>query len=382
MIINNNQHLGYYHVGETIFTSKVKALIEGTTRNLQVEWKFNNDVFNQVNWTIEPSENILQLYKERAQQLREKYDYLILAYSGGSDSHTILQTFLNNNIRLDEIVVSWAKGLDGSYTPNKDDIDTSNGLSEWDFTIHPVLKWLAANHPNIKITIHDWASNVRLQKIEDDYILDRNHNFAPFAANRWFLTELPDIRARLDKIDKAGLILGCDKPRVCFSDGAYRLYFLDIVASNVGSQISSKLLQDDLHTELFYWSPDSIKILAKQAHLVVKFFETLPGLKKYITWPISKSTNRQFYETAIRAIIYPEWDLDTFQVNKPTDLNLGYDRWLFKLGPDVERKILGMQDDNLIFLKNNIDQKYLHNSASGDLTVGGMITGMWPIKFI
>ena len=38
-------------------------------------------------------------------QLRDEYDYIRLYYSSGSDSETCLQTFMKNNIPIDEIVV-------------------------------------------------------------------------------------------------------------------------------------------------------------------------------------------------------------------------------------------------------------------------------------
>lgn len=379
MINPNNYKLGYYRVGDTIHSSKIRALIDGTNRNISPEWIFNNDVFNRVDWTIEPAESIGELYRQRAQRIRDKYDYVILMYSGGSDSHTILQTCLKHNIKIDELLVTWATSLSGTYKPDPNNVDISNGLSEWDYTIKPNLDWLAKNHPEIKISINDWADGVLDFKVEEDYILDRSNNYAPYAPNRWFFTELPLVKAQLEKRDSVGIIIGNDKPRICFHEGAYRLYFLDIVASNAGAQISSKFVKDDLHTELFYWSPDSTQIIAKQAHMIVRFFESVPGLKQYITWPISKLSNRQFYESAIRAVIYPDWNLNTFQVNKPTDVNSGYDLWLYNIG--LEGKIKGIQKNNFDYLKTVIDKKYLNESA-GVTSIQGMITGMWPVKII
>ena len=60
----------------------------------------------QTDWLIEPPESIEELRKQRAQQLRDKYDYLVLYYSGGSDSQTVMNSFVNNNIDLDQIVIS------------------------------------------------------------------------------------------------------------------------------------------------------------------------------------------------------------------------------------------------------------------------------------
>lgn len=60
--------------------------------------------FDDVNWT-EPTETFKELCKQRAQQIRDSYDYIILSFSGGSDSTTVLNTFLENNIYIDEILI-------------------------------------------------------------------------------------------------------------------------------------------------------------------------------------------------------------------------------------------------------------------------------------
>lgn len=372
-----NSHLGYYTVGEKIFTSKVSALVESTKQNVHANWVFNNQFFDTIDWTVEPSETLQDLYKQRALDIREKYDYVVLMYSGGSDSQNILDTFLANNIKIDEIVVVWANSLSKTYTPDSSDYSWTNVLSEWDFTVKPKLDWISSNHPDIKITIHDWAEQVSIVKVDDDYIMDRNHNFAPYANAKWDFNLIPSIRTRLEKNENVGIVLGTDKPRVCINENAYRLYFLDIVTVNVGPQFSSTLLQDKLNIEMFYWSPESWKILAKQAHLLVKFFETMPQFKQYIQWPVSNPAHRQFYESATRAIIYPHMDLRFFQVEKPKDMNFALDILLFKIG--YEQQIKGIQKDNFAYLRKIIDSKYF-NTVNGETTFTGFITGMWPVK--
>lgn len=60
--------------------------------------------FDTVTWK-EPTESFKELCKQRAQQLRASYDYIILSFSGGSDSTTVLNAFLDNNIHIDEILM-------------------------------------------------------------------------------------------------------------------------------------------------------------------------------------------------------------------------------------------------------------------------------------
>jgi hypothetical protein len=94
---------GYYRVGKKFFYKKYGAAIESDNTMQPISWDFHRSAFECVINNPNINLNLLDLYKERAQQLRDSYDYLILAYSGGSDSDNMLKTFLYNNIKIDEI---------------------------------------------------------------------------------------------------------------------------------------------------------------------------------------------------------------------------------------------------------------------------------------
>jgi len=61
--------------------------------------------FETARWDVEPDHTIQELHRQRAEQIRQSYDYVILYFSGGADSITVLNSFINNNIPIDEIVV-------------------------------------------------------------------------------------------------------------------------------------------------------------------------------------------------------------------------------------------------------------------------------------
>lgn len=64
-----------------------------------------NDYFNyNVDWTKEPTESLKELMRQQAQLIRDKYSYIVLYFSGGSDSTTMLNAFLDNDIFVDEVV--------------------------------------------------------------------------------------------------------------------------------------------------------------------------------------------------------------------------------------------------------------------------------------
>ena len=127
----------YYAVnGEKIYNPYLAFLRGASTSYHQFpEFKFMPGVFDLAN--IEPAESFAELCNQRAAQLRAKYDYLALAFSGGTDSFTVYDSFVRNNIHINHIVCNY--------------METACGHDKG------VADWLVANHrdPRTKITIVD-----------------------------------------------------------------------------------------------------------------------------------------------------------------------------------------------------------------------------------
>ena len=97
----NHLHTGYYLYNDKMYFTRTDAFDDMILNNDcagTLRFYYNDHVFTQLNWEIEPNIDISILYKIRAQQIRDKYKYLVLCYSGGHDSTEILWTFLNNKI--------------------------------------------------------------------------------------------------------------------------------------------------------------------------------------------------------------------------------------------------------------------------------------------
>ena len=100
--MQDKDKFGFYQVGKLKFYSKFDAADLAARTNQSISWNFNDEVFGLYDWSTEPVASLPDLYRARAQQLRDQYDYLVLWYSGGADCDNILDTFVDNNIRLDE----------------------------------------------------------------------------------------------------------------------------------------------------------------------------------------------------------------------------------------------------------------------------------------
>ena len=64
----------YYKVNDKIIFDKIEAVLLANETKAEISWHFHEDVFTKMDWITEPPKSLTQYYKERAQQLREKYD--------------------------------------------------------------------------------------------------------------------------------------------------------------------------------------------------------------------------------------------------------------------------------------------------------------------
>jgi hypothetical protein len=96
----------------------------------QLEFYCNDQVFDQYDWTSEPTQSMELLMDTHAANLRNKYQRLILLWSGGTDSHTIYNVFKRNNIHIDEIIIKASAHSAGFPEINHDWIQKNH----WDPT--------------------------------------------------------------------------------------------------------------------------------------------------------------------------------------------------------------------------------------------------------
>jgi hypothetical protein len=340
LLPNYNKKLGYYRLGPEEYEFKVQALIAAaksahnmTTGSLpHPDFVFNNDFFSTVNWQSEPSQSLSWLYRQRAQQIREKYDYVILSYSGGSDSWNILNVFLQNNIKLDEIVVSVPITATQNAKHDAEDYSYLNYWMEYYTVVLDDLKTLAVSHPNIKITVNDWSANADKFQLDPEWITRRSNFCGLYVNNRLSLERITNSSHKFRNI---GYVFGIDKPRVCYKDSKFYLYFLDFYMNTVFMWDHS--INESWDVELFYWAPESAALLRKQAHIVKRFFQQNPMFLPYIGWGNNTPAFRQFYESLIRGLLYPGYDLTRWTPSKPLKLlhSTGFDTVVSDMAPQL-----------------------------------------------
>lgn len=376
---NNKEKFGYYQIGNFKTYSKVEAIELHKTTGIHPHWDFNESYFKNYSWNIEPIETLDELYARRAAQIRNDYDYVVLFYSGGADSGNILDTFVKNNIKIDEVATYNFQSIDSD--------PLSHFNAELSQVAWPKLKQLQDQGVNF---IH---RNIDISNIAIDILNDENLylNRGYYASVHWGTNHLarsyirektPEYKKIIESGKKLVFVWGSDKPRLYKENGKYCIKFLDLIdgAVNVRTQLINK---EEEYDELFYWAPESADIICKQGHVLKRFFDKcdikninnidisdpilendpvitayyrnnveIPNLEKIFS--NKRSYDSMSHRNLLNSIIYTNFSPDLFSIGKPGSLMLSPRELMFHKHTELRR-----QTDRLIEHIKGVDQ-YWH----------------------
>jgi len=363
--MSKNPKMGYYLVKDKIFWDKASSLLEASRLNLKhsdIKWVFNDEIFGKYDWTVEPEGHLRDLYHRRAKQLRDQYDYIILNFSGGSDSTTALYSFTQQNLFIDEVVIRNPEAATKKYGIDKLNLSAYNEFSEFELAAKPILKWLETVSPKTKITFHDFSLDIISDNInwDENFFHWTGDYLNPGCIVRYTHNSISEHLHMFDKGKKIAVILGIDKPRVICQNEDINFYFIDrAVHSAIPATVNNGFT--NVNVELFYWSPDLPELIIKQCHEIKRWFEQ-PVNKNLIYmmnhwWQINPA-NRQTYESIVKSIIYPDYDLKTWQVNKTaaSAIHTEWDFWMkdYKNTSGYKTFMRGIE-----YLYNNVDKDFM-----------------------
>lgn len=361
---SHNDKYGAWSVDiDKVFDRKLDALRYASQTGGTVRFHYHNSVWRNFDRSLLGKVSLPELYRQRALQLRDKYEYLVLHYSGGSDSHNILHTFISNGIKLDEVSTKWAKPLrDGKfYTANNVDTSAANAASEWDFTIKPALQALASSNPEIKINVYDFSENI--PTVTADEMANRiiGLNAARGALGTMVQRLDPNIDDKVTHMrgPKVGHIFGVEKPLLSMADGKIYANFVD-----TGMETSLMIRgQIEQNAELFYWSPDLPLLPMEQAYQVASWFKANVQARSMM-WTdeeMSAEKANQLFNNMnlfMKDILYPHsWDKQKFQVSKPNAARSDWWHWIHnhREFEAIRSSFVSAMSD----ITQGIDKKYL-----------------------
>jgi len=340
-----NPKFGYYQYNNQIFSTK-EDMFDYILENCNDEqiknipntlYNFHNEVFQSIDWRINPTFSINELYKIRAQQLRDEYDYLILLFSGGADSTQVLNTFLENDIFIDEIQnYNYDKALKSVDRDIFNKFPSIKILLEYEYAAKPILKKVKQKSPNTKITFVDTSDYAYDQIVNKkfDFLGNKYHNSHTLLskAYRSFTPYTAIYNQQNNNKNKVALIRGNEKPNLRM-DREWNLYFTfqDFLYPNV--KLSRMGYTDpNIEIEDFYWSKDMPLIPVKQSHLILdKMKNDNEYLKTVLSFfvggksPIQQNFDMHnktvfFKRNYIDPVIYPNWQ-KTFSAEKIGNVN-------------------------------------------------------------
>jgi hypothetical protein len=374
---------GYYLVGDKKIHNKIQACKVASDSGQSVSWHWHDTQWRSIDWSSEPDVDIYNLYRMRARQIRERYDYVIINYSGGADSQTLVDAFLDAGCHIDEIVTMWNRKYVRSISRDVRCTDVRNLEAEFDLTTNPGLDRIRQRSPHTKISYRDICDSVLdvFNRADgESWLTLTSEHLNPGYMSRWTATGDRSQLIMLDRGLNTVMVSGIDKPKICIrDDGGYYLYFVDILVNNGRGSVNLPEY-DNINYELFYWTPDMPEISIKQAHLVRRWFENNPMLKYLLTWPNTSHANRTTYEKIIKSIIYARYDSNTFQVDKPTStVTCEWDDWFFR----EHKNTLAFHTwkQGIDWVEQNIDRRFLTYDFSGKFEgFGGFIQGPFALQ--
>jgi len=330
MLFKNDPYKhGYYEVNGHKTFSKLEAIELQKTTGHWPHWNFNDDVFSTVDWQKEPNVDLYELYKARARQIRQSYDYVVLFYSGGSDSVNILTAWIDAGLKIDEIATVW--NLDGA----KDRDDYMN--AEVDRVVLPSVQRLKDRGIEFNFRLIDITQHTVefVNRVGEDYPYYVSNHFSPNnIIKSQFRERIDDYVDIIASGKSLCFVWGSEKPQIFPEGNRHYLQFFDLIDNCVNPYTQQRVKQG-WYDELFYWTPDMPEMIVKQAHTLLNFtkncnieqyYQDKPNrygynfkLKKYVT------------SNAAKIILYPKWNPYTFTNGKPSNVIYSErDRWFWE----------------------------------------------------
>jgi hypothetical protein len=330
---------GYYICNGVQFQKKIEALLYGKTESKPVSWYLQDHLYSNYPWHIEPEQSLDELYDRRARELREKYDYIVLSFSGGSDSFNILESFIRQNLHIDEIVTSHHGYSEKTHAALNTNITANwNYAAEHVLNTMPRLKYASEKLPKTKITLVDETNNLfdAIKQYEDEnWIFKRNDHLGALMPLKYNFFDIKKLRTEFDKDKSIGIVWGRDKPKIKIQNNKFYTTFNDITL-NATHMVAHNSEYTNVKTESFYWNSSCLDMLAKQAHVVKRWIETTPSVQRY--WlENSMVIRRQLHEILLRKVIYSTWNESWFQIEKPvSQWHTQFDEW-FRRDPNLSK---------------------------------------------
>jgi hypothetical protein len=302
-----SDRFGHWEVCGKKYTNKLQAVMAAVPQGHWIHWNFNEDTFSRYDWSQEPSQSLQELYDARARSIREKYSFVALEFSGGSDSWNILNSFCRQGLKVDLVIHRWIESRVGDLSDQSPENMWAEGkFQAWRSFLQfqelvPDMKWATWD---IEKSVSDsWRQGTRdilSTNAYDPMKINGDLDINPFG--------IPDLPS-------TAYIFGIDKPMVeLYRDGWYIVFYDDPCSAKCTIERGRSGV--GWHDLFFYWDPDCVPLLIKQAHTVMNFFRKYPDHENLVK---GLGSRNQPHKNLITKLIYPEYR-EFWQTKKITGL--------------------------------------------------------------
>lgn len=212
-----------------------------------------------VEWSVEPRETLAELYRQRAEEIRARYDWVAVAYSGGHDSTNVVETFHYGGLRVDEYVCVGALSQDTHAGSDE------HQNAELHLNVYPTLRELGLAG---RMRVLDYAE--RLEPGDLSLVKEHGPEWYKHVGARYSLHHLfwRDVPGRLGGDGGAALVFGVDKPWLRHDGRRFYTLFSDTSLATYGNWYA----QGRVDRINFYTDPRSPKIMVKQLHVMARLY--------------------------------------------------------------------------------------------------------------
>lgn len=233
-------------------------------------------VWDKADWGKEPQRDINEMILSRCHQLRDQYDWLCLWLSGGYDSQTILQSFVESKVVLDEI----------AYMDRQDYYDDP----ELPFILQAIRKYKQYHNPNLRIlhvpTGYHYTADL-YKKLKEQWIFQPGCSLRPSKSSAPFVQRFHDlvVQRQTSTRRRRADIYGKEKPRL---DLYQNKWYMCVPDSAMHDTTGAGIVE-------FYTTQHMPELHIKQCYLAIKFFETIPECCNDLVHKI-QSHDQQYYK--------------------------------------------------------------------------------------
>jgi hypothetical protein len=268
-IINQSAPVGW-RVGNTLYSNKWHAIMAYFNQPTDYGFYYYDHVWDQEDWSHEPDETLKDLEIEHCRFLRNKYNTIALAYSGGVDSHTVLHRFIDAGVHIDYIY-SFNASNDSTHVSSTEPLTA--------------IRYLLQNqhlYPNTKLLFTDEKLST-LEKLKNtnsifDFTGDISAvnfrlRFNPYGGDVTLRLkkEYPDLFGQLE--DNNGcIVVGSNKPMVHRDNQGFWFTPIDAQDDNIEYYHNDNIQTPGLLE--FFWTGSNPLLQIKQCHMVKKWMKT------------------------------------------------------------------------------------------------------------